>query len=65
MGTSTEMKYAELCCRSNYSFLKGASHPAELVSRAAELGLHALAVTDTGGVYGMPRAYRESKSTRI
>jgi error-prone DNA polymerase len=32
------VEYAELHCLSNYSFLKGASHPEELVVRAAELG---------------------------
>ena len=41
--------YAELVCRSNYSFLQGASHPEELVRRAAELGLSALAITDDDG----------------
>jgi error-prone DNA polymerase len=47
--------YAELHCHSNFSFLDGASHPAELAVRAAELGLEALALTDTGGVYGAVR----------
>ena len=36
--------YAELHCLSNFSFQRGASHPEELVARAAELGLHALAI---------------------
>ena len=38
--------YAELHCLSNFSFLRGASHPEELVQRAVELGYGALAVTD-------------------
>ena len=38
--------YAELCVTSNFTFLTGASHPEELVSRAAELGLSAIAITD-------------------
>jgi hypothetical protein len=38
--------YAELCVTSNFTFLTGASHPEELVTRAAELGLEAIA--DTG-----------------
>ena len=38
--------YAELHCLSNFSFLRGASHPEELVERAYELGYAALAVTD-------------------
>ncbi|MBI2711914.1 MAG: PHP domain-containing protein [Bdellovibrio sp.] len=50
--------YAELICRSHYSFLRGASHPKELVQQAIELGLTALAITDRDGVYGMPKAYR-------
>jgi error-prone DNA polymerase len=55
MGTSTE--YAELRCRTHYSFLRGASHPHELVNRASELGIHSLAITDRDGVYGIPKAY--------
>ena len=47
--------YAELHCHSNFSFLDGGSHPAELATRAAELGIPALALTDTGGVYGAVR----------
>jgi error-prone DNA polymerase len=54
--------YAELICRTHYSFLRGASHPSELVNRAAELGLSALAITDRDGVYGIPKAYRASQS---
>ncbi len=46
------MPYAELHCHSNFSFLDGASHPADLVKRAAELGYEALAVTDHDGFYG-------------
>ena len=49
------MTYAELHCHSNFSFLDGASHPAELARRGGELGLSALAITDTGGVYGAVR----------
>src|SRR4051812_45620392 len=54
--------YAELRCRTHYSFLRGASHPHELVDRAAELGLNALAITDRDGVYGMPKAYKASRA---
>ena len=38
--------YAELHCRTNFSFLEGASHPDELVNQAVSLGYAALAVTD-------------------
>jgi error-prone DNA polymerase len=55
------MSYAELFCKTNFSFLEGASHPAELVRQASALGLHALAITDVDGVYGLPKAYAESK----
>jgi error-prone DNA polymerase len=44
--------YVELHCHSNFSFLDGGSHPAELAMRAAELEMPALAITDHGGVYG-------------
>ena len=46
------MPYVELHCHSAYSCLDGASHPEELVVRAAELGYPALALTDHDGVYG-------------
>ncbi len=44
--------YVELHCHSNHSFLDGGSHPCELAVRAAELEMPALAITDSGGVYG-------------
>ena len=47
--------YAELHCHSNFSFLDGASHPEELVTEAARLGLEALALTDHHGFYGIVR----------
>jgi error-prone DNA polymerase len=48
-----ELPWAELHCHSSYSFLDGASSPAELVAEAARLGLAALAVTDHDGMYGV------------
>ena len=51
-GTQLPVTYVELHCHSAYSFLDGASHPEELVARAAELGYEALALTDHDGVYG-------------
>ncbi|MEO1057263.1 MAG: error-prone DNA polymerase [Actinomycetota bacterium] len=47
--------YAELHCHSNFSFLDGASHPEELATEAARLGLEALAITDHNGFYGVVR----------
>src|SRR5687767_12216993 len=49
------VRYAELHCHSNFSFLDGASHPEELVEEAARLGLEALALTDHDGMYGVVR----------
>jgi error-prone DNA polymerase len=49
--------HAELFCLSNYSFLCGASHPEELVQRAAQLGYRALALTDECSLAGVVRAH--------
>ncbi|MBE2245590.1 MAG: error-prone DNA polymerase, partial [Burkholderiaceae bacterium] len=49
--------YAELHCRSNFSFLTAASHPEELVARAAALGYAALAITDECSLAGVVRAH--------
>ncbi len=49
--------YVPLWCKSNFSFLEGASHPDELVEEAHRLGLPALALTDRDGVYGVVRAH--------
>src|SRR4051794_40434644 len=49
--------YAELHCLSNFSFLRGASHPEELVERAYALGYAALALTDECSVAGVVRAH--------
>jgi error-prone DNA polymerase len=49
--------YAELCVTSNFTFLTGASHPEELVTRAAELGLSAIAITDRNSLAGVVRAH--------
>jgi len=51
------MEYAELHCLSNFTFLRGASRPAELVQRAQELGYEALAITDECSVAGVVRAH--------
>ncbi len=58
------MHYAELHCLSNFSFLRGASHPAELVQRAAELGYEALALTDRNSLAGVVRAHVAAKELR-
>ena len=55
------MSYAELHAKSNFSFLEGASHPEELVERAAELHYTALAVTDRNSLAGVVRAHVAAK----
>jgi error-prone DNA polymerase len=53
--------YAELHCLSNFTFLRGASHPEELVSRAAVLAYSALALTDECSFAGAARAHVAAK----
>ncbi|HXN16577.1 MAG TPA: PHP domain-containing protein, partial [Usitatibacter sp.] len=57
--------YAELHCLTNYSFLRGASDPEEIVDRAAELGYRALAVTDECSVAGVVRAHVAAKAVGL
>lgn len=52
-----KQSYAELCVTTNFTFLTGASHPEELVLRAAELGLSAIAITDHNSLAGVVRAW--------
>lgn len=54
--------YVPLWCKSNYSFLEGASHPEELVETACRLGLPSMALTDRNGVYGVVRALEASRA---
>ncbi len=51
------MSYAELNVTSNFTFLTGASHPEELVEHAGQLGLEAIAITDTNTFAGVVRAH--------
>lgn len=53
--------YAELLCLSNFTFLKGSSHPEELVERAKQLGYTALAIVDECSMAGMVRAHVAAK----
>ena len=52
--------FAELYCRSCFSFLTGASHPDELLTQAASLGYTALAITDECSVAGVVRALAQA-----
>jgi error-prone DNA polymerase len=58
-------EYAELHCLSNFSFLRGASHPEDLVERAAALGYAALALTDDCSLAGMVRAHLAAKERKL
>ena len=57
--------YAELHCISNFTFLRGASHPRELVERAHALGYRALALTDECSVSGVVRAHVAAKDVGL
>ena len=58
-------EYAPLWCKSNFSFLEGASHPEELVEESQRLGMRSIAITDRDGVYGMVRAHVKAKELGI
>jgi error-prone DNA polymerase len=58
-------RYAELHCISNYSFLRGASHPEELVQQAYELGYDAIAITDECSYSGLVKAHKTAKACGI
>ena len=58
-------EYAELHCRSQFSFLHGASSPERLVEVAHELGLSALALTDRHGLYGVVRFAQAAREVGV
>ncbi len=53
--------YAELAVTTNFSFLRGASHPEEIVAAAEQLGLAAIGIADRNSFAGVVRAYRQWK----
>ncbi|MCW0484617.1 error-prone DNA polymerase [Gaoshiqia sediminis] len=59
------MNYAELQVTSNFSFLRGGSHPEELIERAAELGYKAIAITDRNTLAGIVRAHVTARGKNI
>ncbi len=59
--SNNTLAYAELHCVSNFSFLRGASRPEELVDTAASLGYSALAITDECSMAGVVRAYSRAR----
>ncbi len=62
---SSVASYAPLWCKSNFSFLEGASHPDELVEEAARVGIRSLALTDRDGVYGLVRAFVKARELGV
>ena len=64
-GSPESTPYVPLWCRSNFSFLDGASHPDELIERAHALGIEALALTDRDGVHGVVRAHVKAKELGV
>ena len=58
------LPYVPLWCKSNFSFLEGASHPEELVRRCRQLDIPALVLADLDGVHGVVRAHVETGSER-
>ncbi|WP_346237040.1 error-prone DNA polymerase [Niabella insulamsoli] len=59
------MRYSELQVTSNFSFLRGGSHPEELVTQAAALGYKAIAITDHNTLAGVVRAHTAAKASGI
>jgi error-prone DNA polymerase len=57
--------YVPLWCKSNGSFLEGASHPEELVEEAYRLGLSSLGIADRDGVYGIVRAHLKARELGV
>jgi error-prone DNA polymerase len=60
-AAAAPLRYAELHCKTNFSFLEAASHPDEVVLRAAELGYAALGITDRNSLAGVVRAHGAAK----
>ena len=58
-------RYFELACSSNFSFLRGASHPEELVVQAKHLGLSGLSITDRNSLAGVVRGHMAAKQAGL
>jgi len=59
------MRYVPLWCKSNFSFLEGASHPDELVAQCREYGIESLALCDRDGVHGIVQAQKKAEELDI
>ena len=64
-GSSPLVPYVELHCKTNFSFLEGASHPDELVAEGARLGYAGIAVTDRNSLAGVVRTHIAAKEVGI
>jgi error-prone DNA polymerase len=64
MRKEPTLSYAELAVTSNFSFLRGASHPADLIGQAIELGYTGIGIADRNSVSGTARAYRALRDLR-
>jgi error-prone DNA polymerase len=62
---SQQIDYAELQVTTNYSFLRGASHPHEYIWKAAELGLYGIAITDFNSLAGIVRAHTAAREAGV
>src|SRR5690554_6350508 len=63
--TFQHAEFAELHCRSNFTFLGAGSSPQEMVTQAAALGYQAIAITDECSVAGVVRAWQQAKLETI
>ena len=59
------MRYLEFACASNFSFLRGASHPEELMAQAAQLGLAGIGLCDRNSVAGVVRAHLAKREQNL
>src|SRR5579863_7398213 len=59
------VRYVELHCKTNFSFLEGASHPDELIAGAARFGYAGMAVTDRNSLAGAVRAHIAAKEVGL
>ncbi|MDZ4850043.1 MAG: error-prone DNA polymerase [Pirellulaceae bacterium] len=57
--------YVELHCKSNFSFLEGASHADELIEQASKLGYAGLAITDRNSLAGVVRGFTAAKEANL
>ena len=61
----TSVAYAEIGITTNFSFLRGGSHPQDYVHRASELGLPVIGIADHNTLAGVVRAYKELENHEV